>query len=75
MTDKDMKEAFSGIVRKVPDWMLRSYKIKQALEAYNKVKEQQIQELGEAGQVALEAKIAHELAEELVARVRRGEPQ
>jgi ribonuclease BN (tRNA processing enzyme) len=70
MKGKNTEQTFLRIVKKVPDWKIRAYEIEKALRAYNTVKEQLVQELGEAGYNQLEAKTAHELAEELVARAR-----
>ena len=68
------KRTFLRIVKKIPSQAVRSYELLQLLKDYEKTREQQIRELGENGQAALEARTAHELAEELVERVRRGEP-
>lgn len=63
------------MVRKIPgrDQAIRSYELRQLLKDYEKTREQQIQELGEAGQAQLEQKIVKENVQELFDRVRRGE--
>jgi hypothetical protein len=71
MRGEDMKQkAFSRIVKKVPDWRIRSYEIKRALEAYDKIKEQLIAELGEVGFEQFDAQVTHELALEFTEKAK-----
>lgn len=70
---EDNKRTFLRIVKKVPEDAMRAYELTRLLKDYEKMREQQTRELGEAGQAQLEQKIVKESVQELFDRVRRGE--